>query len=256
MSVAINLLNQLNQKSQRRSGGIATDVNSVLEDLDEGLDVAELEKNIEFHFEQDQLKPAFLENLRNYLSELSFRYSKRFIELLEESSETLLTQEIIDYILEHGYDYPRIDIYYGDQAEEKFIEFRDNYRRYKIQQHSEQVRKAIKNNESVPAELDEWELNEEQDFIAWPTIDSDHVFVVFNIPAPLAYFWWKYSRGKNGVQGSFIEWGDYYYKLQNEVVYKMKTQANASGLKFDSLNHSGVHLYNEFFYMWDMYPNN
>ncbi len=88
-----------------------------------------------------------------------------------------------------------------------------------------------------------------------PEISSDNGVLVFNLPKPLAKFWWK-SDSLPGLAshrkplGSVIEWGGIYYDLM-PIVWNITEEFELGNhLIFDRINGLGQHVPDSYYYVW------
>lgn len=75
--------------------------------------------------------------------------------------------------------------------------------------------------------------------------------VNFQLPKPLARFWYKGGSGTKSipVKEGEIEWG-HFYRMAMPVVYSWVNRAQMSGLFLDRLNQFGQHDPKKYYYLW------
>ncbi len=88
-------------------------------------------------------------------------------------------------------------------------------------------------------------------------IKKENLLLVFQLPKPLAQFWWKggaYSWGDNSVdiQDTAIEWGHFYRELMPVVWENQGYYENEIGLNFYRINDIGQHSPNNYYYIWEV----
>lgn len=86
-------------------------------------------------------------------------------------------------------------------------------------------------------------------------IKKEQILLVFQLPKPLAQFWWKGgddSWGEEGqrVGGMVIEWGHFYRELMPLVWQAQGRHENENGLDFERVNGLGQHDPKEYYYVW------
>jgi|SRR3989344_247041 len=97
--------------------------------------------------------------------------------------------------------------------------------------------------------LDDFELNYE--------IGADSILLVFQLPKPLAQYWWKggtdsWGNAAEDIEGMAIEWGHFYRELM-PVIWEMQgLYENEHGLDFQRINKIGEHNPKKFYYVWEM----
>ncbi len=88
-------------------------------------------------------------------------------------------------------------------------------------------------------------------------LDGNRRIVVFQLPLPLAHFWWKGGTNSWGGMGielgdGVINWGDMYRNLMYSVWEKLEEYEKELGLSFERLNLVGEHDPNNFYYIWEV----
>jgi len=81
---------------------------------------------------------------------------------------------------------------------------------------------------------------------------SDNFLVNFQLPRPLAKFWYKGGDGKlsQPVKEGEIEWG-YFYRMCMPVIYSGVDRAQMSGLYLNRINQFGQHDPKKYYYLWE-----
>lgn len=85
--------------------------------------------------------------------------------------------------------------------------------------------------------------------------DNQFLLLTFQLPKPLAKFWWKGGNDSWGdsaedVENRVIEWGHFYRELMHEVWNMQGYYENEKGLDFRRLNDIGEHDPKKFYYVW------
>lgn len=86
-------------------------------------------------------------------------------------------------------------------------------------------------------------------------INKQSLLLVFQLPKPLAHFWWKGGTDSWGdlaedVGGTVIEWGHFYRKLMPVIWEAQGRHENENGLLFYRLNDFGEHDPTQYYYVW------
>jgi len=97
------------------------------------------------------------------------------------------------------------------------------------------------------------ELLEEYGFNS--KINSQNLLLVFQLPKPLAQFWWKGGADSWGsmaedTQDQVIEWGHFYRELMAVVWEEQGRSENEAGLNFKRINSIGEHNPKKYYYIW------
>lgn len=81
---------------------------------------------------------------------------------------------------------------------------------------------------------------------------NGNFLVNFQLPKPLARFWYKGGDGTKSipVKEGEIEWG-YFYRMAMPVVYSAVDRAQMSGLFLNRLNQFGQHDPKKYYYLWE-----
>jgi hypothetical protein len=94
-----------------------------------------------------------------------------------------------------------------------------------------------------------------RDFGFEEEIDKKEFLVSFQLPKPLAHFWWKGgeegedSKVKN-VGYDIIEWRKFYEKLMPVIWSSQAEYENEEGLDFNRINDFGEHDPKKYYYIW------
>jgi hypothetical protein len=86
-------------------------------------------------------------------------------------------------------------------------------------------------------------------------IFSDQLLLVFNLPKPLARYWWKGTLSDNfenaQTKETVAEWGKLYERTIY-IAWEMEQDAINAGLSlhFSRVNGYGIHDVSEFYYIW------
>lgn len=85
-------------------------------------------------------------------------------------------------------------------------------------------------------------------------IDPDKMLLVFQLPKPLAKFWWKGEQEECGrkLQGSTRLWGKFYHDLMPTVHYIWDHAEEDKELTIHRLNVAGQHDEDNYYYLWEV----
>lgn len=94
------------------------------------------------------------------------------------------------------------------------------------------------------------------------TLEPGHFLVVFRLPKPLDYYWWKGRMplrkgeeepddGSENVEGAMVEWGYFYRALLPTVWETQGHYMNETDLFMQRVNEVGDHEKLVFYYVWD-----
>lgn len=108
---------------------------------------------------------------------------------------------------------------------------------------------TIANKEQAQALLEEYGLSGE--------VNEQNLLLVFQLPKPLAQFWWKGGADSWGdlaedINDTAIEWGHFYRELMPVVWEEQGRHENESGLDFQRVNGVGEHNPKKYYYIWKM----
>ncbi len=106
---------------------------------------------------------------------------------------------------------------------------------------------TIARSEQAQILLEEYELDGE--------INEQNLLLVFQLPKPLAQFWWKGGSDSWGdlaedVKDTVIEWGHFYRELMPVVWGTQGRHENENGLNFYRFNGAGEHDPKKYYYIW------
>lgn len=161
---------------------------------------------------QEQLD--HLNKVRTFAQNTSrvYRTAMRLVMRAYQQKNPKFLDKILQKIMERGFDVPEFSIY-GSQAAQGFL-----------QEHEE-------------LGIDEF---------------SENFLVNFQLPRPLAKFWYKGGDGKlsQPVKEGEIEWG-HFYRTCMPVIYSGVDRAHMSGLYLNRLNQFGQHDPKKYYYLWE-----
>jgi len=87
---------------------------------------------------------------------------------------------------------------------------------------------------------------------------DDTLLMVFNLPKPLSYFWWKGGEDAWGdervrvVGPSVIEWGHFYRALMPVIWQQVGFEFAEGTLDFYRINAPGEHDPEKYYYIWEV----
>ena len=171
----------------------------------------------EIGIDESSLTPEQLEHLkkvRSFAQGTSKVYGTAMRLLMRgyQQKNPNFTDKMIEKMMERGFDVPEFSIY-GSQAASEFLSERE-------------------------------ELG----------IDgfSDNFLVNFQLPRPLAKFWYKGGDGSKSqpVKEGEIEWG-HFYRMCMPVIYSGVNRSQMSGLYLNRLNQFGQHDPKKYYYLWE-----
>ena len=171
----------------------------------------------EYGINEAELTPEQLENLqkvRTFAQSTSkaYRTVMRLLMNGYQQKNPNFTDKMIQKMMERGYDVPDFSIH-GSQSAQEFL--------------------------SQRAELG---------------IDSfsDNFLVNFQLPKPLAKFWYKGGNGSKSVpvKDGEIEWG-HFYRMCMPIIYNGVDRSQMSGLYLNRLNSFGQHDPKQYYYLWE-----
>lgn len=171
----------------------------------------------EYGIDEANLTPEQLESLqkvRTFAQSTSkaYRTVMRLLMTGYQQKNPNFTDKMIQRMKERGYDVPDFSIH-GSQSAQEFL--------------------------SQRAELG---------------IDSfsDNFLVNFQLPKPLAKFWYKGGNGSKSVpvKDGEIEWG-HFYRMCMPIIYNGVDRSQMSGLYLNRLNSFGQHDPKQYYYLWE-----
>jgi hypothetical protein len=162
-----------------------------------------------------------LEDTTRLAQEMGVEFKQTFLQLMKEYYKThgRLGPKIQTYLQEKMLDRPRFAIYDHEKAKQLFEE-----------------------------------LGFTQE-----SIEQNHLLLLFELPKPLAEFWWKnnnqpWAEGSQEIKGSAIEWGQFYEKLI-KIIWRHLDRSNDQGSVYlDRINDQGHHEPHKFYYLWETLP--
>lgn len=96
-----------------------------------------------------------------------------------------------------------------------------------------------------------------EDFGLSSYLEEGSFLIIFQLPKPLAQYWWKGGVGiwgdKSKDVGDAIEWGEFYRKLMPSVWETRKFYSNEKDLEFRTINDMGQHDPKKYYYVWEVY---
>ena len=148
---------------------------------------------------------------------LSFDYHAALVTELEKYGQdhTVLSKRLTNHLAENELDYPEIQI--GDRR----------------------LLQQLLGDEAV----------QEQE------LDEAGFAVNFQLPKPLAYFWWKTDRrvqspgAEPGIHGA-VAWGDFYRSLAEDVWGSIEQVERDYGVRLERLNDLGDHVPKAYYYVF------
>jgi hypothetical protein len=171
----------------------------------------------EYGIDETALTPEQLEHLkkvRTFAQNTSrvYRTAMRLVMRGYQQKNPNFSDKTLQKIMERGFDVPEFSIY-GSQAAQGFLQERS-------------------------------ELGIEE--------FSDNFLVNFQLPRPLAKFWYKGGDGSKSqpVKEGEIEWG-HFYRMCMPVIYSGVDKAQVSGLYLNRINQFGQHDPKKYYYLWE-----
>ncbi len=171
----------------------------------------------EYGIDEANLTPEQLENLqkiRSFAQGTSkvYRTAMRLLMTGYQQHNPKFTDKMMEKMMERSYDVPDFSIY-GSQAAQEFL--------------SQQPELGIDGF-------------------------SDNFLVNFQLPKPLARFWYKGGSGSKSqpVKEGEIEWG-HFYRMAMPVIYSGVDRAGMSGLYLNRLNGFGQHDPKKYYYLYE-----
>ncbi len=184
--------------------------------------VENMAPNIEEVYMEEDFTPAMercRDKVRLFCNQLTTTFREEFLILLDKYQEERrpIDPKIIEYLIHKELIAPSFVISHGEQAQ-------------KI--------------------LDE-------DSFDYYLLGDQRFLLVFQLPKPLAQFWWKGGTDSWGDAGvdigdTSIEWGHFYRELMPVVWAEQGRCENELGLDFQRINSVGEHDPQRYYYMWEM----
>ena len=171
----------------------------------------------EYGINEAELTPEQLENLqkvRTFAQSTSKSYRTVMCLLMTgyQQKNPNFTDKMIQKMMERGYDVPDFSIH-GSQSAQEFLTEREEL--------------GIDNF-------------------------SDNFLINFQLPKPLAKFWYKGGNGSKSqpVKDGEIEWG-HFYRMAMPMIYNGVDRAGMQGLYLNRLNQFGQHDPKKYYYLWE-----
>jgi len=171
----------------------------------------------EYGINEAELAPEQLEMLqktRSFARNTSkvYRTAMRLLMTGYQQKNPKFTDKMMQKMMERGYDLPDFSIY-GSQAAQEFL--------------SQQPELGIEGF-------------------------GDNFLVNFQLPKPMARFWYKGGGGTKSipVKEGEIEWG-HFYRMCMPIIYSGVDRAQMSGLYLNRLNQFGQHDPKKYYYLWE-----
>ncbi|MBT9167609.1 MAG: hypothetical protein DDT19_00947 [Syntrophomonadaceae bacterium] len=171
----------------------------------------------EYGINEAELTPEQLKNLqktRLFAQNTSkvYRTAMRLLMTGYQQKNPKFTDKMMQKMMERGYDLPDFSLY-GSQSAAEFL--------------SKQEELGIEGF-------------------------GDNFLVNFQLPKPLAKFWYKGGEGTKSipVKEGEIEWG-HFYRMCMPVIYSGVDRAQMSGLFLNRLNQFGQHDPKKYYYLWE-----
>lgn len=173
-----------------------------------------------------ELKPEtrdLIDTTREFCLDLSNKFKERFLELLEEyhQQRRAIPSEILNYLKEKKFDLPKFTIAQGEEA---------------------------------------GKLLKECGLYSRNCVGDDVLILSFQLPKPLAQFWWKGGAKNWGsravdINDNTIEWGYFYRELMLEVWGMQGFYENEKKIGFQRINDIGEHDPKRYYYVWYVFNN-
>ncbi|MSU45438.1 MAG: hypothetical protein EXS47_02300 [Candidatus Zambryskibacteria bacterium] len=171
----------------------------------------------EYGINEAELTPEQLENLqkvRTFAQSTSkaYRTVMRLLMNGYQQKNPNFTDKMIQKMMERGYDVPDFSIH-GSQSAQDFLSQREDL--------------GINSF-------------------------SDNFLINFQLPKPLAKFWYKGGNGSKSVpvKDGEIEWG-HFYRMAMPMIYNGVDRAGMQGLYLNRLNQFGQHDPKKYYYLWE-----
>lgn len=160
-----------------------------------------------------------LKTTRSFCTDVTNDFNNTFgdmVELYKENGNPL-PQNIVNYLYEKKYNIPHFIIANGEKAKDF---------------------------------LNDCGFNDHE-------IDKGNLLLIFHLPKPLTQYWWKGGENTWGtmsesVNGSVIEWGNFYRHLLPTVWNNEKTYEENDKLFFGRINDLGNHEAKKYYYLWEI----
>ncbi|OGF30207.1 hypothetical protein A2533_05195 [Candidatus Falkowbacteria bacterium RIFOXYD2_FULL_35_9] len=157
------------------------------------------------------------EQVKQFCLETSAEFKQEFVLLLDryKDKNKVLSDKIIEFLVKNKIDVPKFELLNGVAA-----------------------LKALKTSK-----------------LETHDIAPNDLIVIFNLPTPLAVYWWKGGVEEWGdssvkIDGQIIEWGLFYRRLMNVIWGMQGYYENEKNLKFERLNEPCQHDPKNYYYVW------
>jgi len=171
----------------------------------------------EFGINESLLTPEQLETLektREFAksTSVSYRRALRFVMRAYQKSNPKFTDEIMQKMMDRGYDVPDFSLYSPEAGQEFF-------------------------NNNPQLGIAEYGQN---------------FLVNFNLPKPLGRFWYRGGNGKQSVEvpEGNIEWG-HFYRTTMSIIWNSVDKAMGNGLLLNRINEFGQHDPLNYYYLYE-----
>jgi len=148
----------------------------------------------------------------------------------------------------------------SDDFKQTFLSRLDQYRRERRQIAPKIVEYLLEKNFVLPnftiaSQEQAQALLEEYGYVG--EMNEQKLLLVFNLPKPLAHFWWKGGADSWGdlaedIHDTAIEWGHFYRELMPVVWETQGRHENENGLDFYRVNGTGEHDPKKYYYIWEI----
>lgn len=171
----------------------------------------------EYGINEAELTPEQLENLQKVRTfaqgtSKAYRTVMRLLMTGYQQKNPNFTNKMIQKMMKRGYDVPDFSIH-GSQSAQEFLAQKEELR------------------------IDSF---------------SDNFLINFQLPKPLAKFWYKGGNGSKSqpVKDGEIEWG-HFYRMAMPMIYNGVDRAGMQGLYLNRLNQFGQHDPKKYYYLWE-----
>lgn len=182
--------------------------------------------------EYEVLKPL-LKEIAVFILFLTEQYREWFWKIFRKESKA--GERLEHYIQEKRFDVPRFVILSSSAIQAGKL---DEY--YPVNE----IIQEIMTEEYEDLETKRAAVQELRDLT---TLATDQVILIFNLPKPVAHFWWK-EMDQSGV--GLIGWGNFYRRLMPVVWEIVGLFSCESNLIFERINACGEHDPKKFYYIW------
>lgn len=135
---------------------------------------------------------------------------------------------------------------------------------------SEQIEQYLRDNKLVHPHIDilnraQFEsLLEAINYPPYPPDKGDSLYVVYQLPKPLAHFFFKFDKEAHNPRRTeaqflrrprMIEWGYLYFRVHNNAIYEMRERL-AKELDLGMIRVNPIHKHdpNNYYYIWKIEP--